>query len=189
MSAPVLVGRLVGLDVLRGAAIVAMMLDHLAYAVGADAVRWTVGRLAMPVFFVVAGALVRRLTVRHLGVAALGLLLPVLVPWIDSPNVLLLYALSVPVLVLTSRSHVIRGVVLVLVLTVSANGLGELGTGYPWPLLLALMLVGQDVGPRLLARCGDWLPRWPVLAMVGRAPLRWYVGHLLVLQAALVVMP
>lgn len=97
------VSRLVGLDRLRGLAIACMIVDHVALLGGLQLVRVTVGRLALPIFFVLAGALVRRLTWRHGAIFAVGLVLPVAVPWIDSPNVLTLYAVGAVVLVAGAR--------------------------------------------------------------------------------------
>jgi uncharacterized membrane protein YeiB len=144
----------------------------------AVAYRFTLGRAAMPLFFLLSGALVRRLSWRHGGVVLVGLVLPVLVPWIDAPNVLVWYGLGAVLLVLWR----VRGwpvwLLLLPALVLYANGwTTAVGSSYqPWA-LVGLMAVGQAVGR-------DWWSRRRIpalLAPLGRFPLSVYVGHLLVL--------
>lgn len=182
--------RLVGLDRLRGLAIGCMIVDHVALLGGLQLVRVTVGRLALPIFFVLAGALVRRLTWRHGAVFAVGLGLPVVVPWIDSPNVLVLYAVGAVVLVAGARWWWWPWAVLVVAVTLLANGWGAWPAGgYPPAALLALLAVGtllrRYVGLNAVAEAGEGLPGW--LGAIGRRPVTWYVGHLLVLQGLVVM--
>ena len=175
--------RSVALDGLRGWACVFMLFDHVLIVTdAADWTRWTLGRLAMPVFFVLAGHLAGRLSARHLQAAALGLALPVFVPWIDAPNVLLYWALGSVVLWAASRADVPVWGVPLLCLALAANNITlQEGTGYPWVALLGLMGLGAMI-PRLdLERLGR-SPAW--VAYIGARPLTFYVGHLLVLQAA-----
>lgn len=184
------VSRLVGLDRLRGLAIACMVVDHVALLSGLYPVRVTVGRLALPIFFILAGALVRRLTWRHGAIFAVGLALPVAVPWIDSPNVLTLYAVGAVVLVAGARWWWWPWAVLVVAVTLLANGWGGWPAGgYPPAALLGLLAVGtllrRYVGLEALHEAGEGLPGW--LGALGRRPVTWYVGHLLVLQGLVVM--
>lgn len=178
------VSRLVGLDRLRGLAILLMVLDHVWMLAGGPVeLRWTVTRAAMPLFFVVAGSLVRRLTWRHAWVAWVGLALPLAVPWIDRPNVLVWYAVGAVCVAVAGRSGP-RGLWLALgvLLTVAANGYGAgvWAHSYEPAATVGLMLVGALAGRGSVAQLGDRLPGW--LAWPGRYPLTAYVGHLLVLR-------
>ena len=189
--------RFVGLDRLRGLAIMCMVVDHVCLLAGVYPLRVTVGRLALPLFMIVGGSLVRELTWRHGGVLVVGLVLPVAVPWIDAPNILVLYVLGAALVSAFgtgermrpgSRFRPAAGVWVLLVLAVGAlaNGWGDQpGTGYPWAAVVALMALGALAGRRQLAGVGDRLPHW--LAWPGRHPLSLYVGHLLVLQALVVM--
>ncbi len=183
---PVPAPRLLGLDALRGLAVLVMVGDHASrYVPGGYWFSITGGRLAVPLFFVVAGALVTRVTWRHGWVAVLGLALPVAVPWIDSPNVLLLLAVGA-VVVATLGQSVWRWPLLVVALTAYANqwpGPAPVSGFYVPLALLALMVLGSLLGRVELATLGDRLPHW--LRAPGRYPLSLYVGHLLVLQLAL----
>ncbi|OJV57560.1 MAG: hypothetical protein BGO38_05345 [Cellulomonas sp. 73-145] len=168
------------LDRLRGAAIVCMIVDHVARALGAEPVRLTIGRLAVPVFFVLSGHLARRLTWRHAAIAATGFLLPAFVPWIDNPNVLLLYAVAAALLVLARWTGPAGpAVVAIAAVTALANGVHGMGNGYPLEALLALMVAGHYIPRAALVAIGSRLPA--VFAVAGRRPVTWYVGHLLVL--------
>lgn len=166
-------GRLVGLDALRGLAVLLMVADHVSrYVPGGWWFSVTGGRVAVPLFFVVAGALVSRLSWRHGGVAVLGLALPLVVPWIDAPNVLVLYVVGV-VAVLACRAVPVLGVlVVVAALTAFANqwpGPVPVRGAYVPLALLGLMVVGQLAGRVPVAAVAGRLPGW--LAWVGRFPL------------------
>lgn len=174
-----------GLDRLRGLAIVVMILDHLLIVTGHETspLRYTVTRAAMPLFFVLSGHLVRRVNERHLMVAALGVTLPLLVPFIDRPNVLLWYAACCPAVLLARRAGPGALAVLVLVpLTLAANGyhLWTATSSYDPVGLLGLMALGALL-PRDAARFARRLPAW--LGAAGRFPLTVYVMHLLILAA------
>lgn len=185
--------RFAGLDVTRGIAIMLMVLDHGLVVAGQDhsPIRMTMTRAALPVFMVLAGALIgahlrgRRL----LRVAIAGLALPLVVPWIDNPNILVLYVLGA-VIVWAARGTGrdprtgALWVALVAVVTLSANGWGDQPGGYPWAPVVALMLTGALAGRWRLAAATACLDRrWlrPV-QWIGRYPLTVYVGHLLILQ-------
>jgi uncharacterized membrane protein len=180
--------RLVELDRLRGLAILLMIADHLALVAGTPIVRVTAGRLAVPLFFVVAGHLAgSRLSWRHLEIGALGLVLPLVVTFVDSPNVLLWWALGCVVLYVWQRLRWPVWGLIVAALTLGANGWVLTPGAHSYnPLdLLGLMALGRGMGPELFV-WGRRLPGW--FGGLGRCPLRWYVGHVALVQLALVVL-
>lgn len=167
------------LDALRGLAVAAMVTDHLALAFGILPLRLTIGRLAVPLFFVLAGHLAHRFGPRTLLAAALGLALPTFAPWIDSPNVLLWYAVGVAVIVAARRVGLPPVLLVAFALTLAVNSWGSpVPTGYNPVCLVALMALGA-----MLPRTSfDWARKLPrPLALLGRFPLTVYVGHVLAL--------
>lgn len=167
------------LDKLRGLAVALMVLDHLALFLEVLPVRLTLGRLAMPLFFLVAGHLAYRLSRRHGLALVLGLALPWIAPWVDSPNVLLWWAVFSAVLVGARYLSWSPVFYVAAALTFAANGwFYDLGTSYEPYALLGLMALGQLL-PRSSFAFADRLPG--VFASIGRRPLTWYVGHVLVL--------
>lgn len=176
------------LDAVRGLAIVLMICDHLLiWQSWGWPLRLTVTRASMPLFFVVSGHLVRRLTWRHAAILGIGLLLPFVVPWIDAPNVLAWYVIGAVVIVQTRRLAPWLLPVLVAVPLVQYANLLDVhpvGTGYMPSALVGLMAFGALL-PRAWFSWGDRLPR--ALALAGRFPLSVYVGHLLALQAFLLL--
>lgn len=172
--------RISALDALRGVAMLLMLLDHLALVVGGlDEVRLTLGRLAMPLFFVLAGHLARDPRWRHLGIAAVGVVLPLVVPWIDAPNVLVIWAVGVVILWAGRRWSVPAWVVVVVALGCAANGWTSTDGHYDFLALWALMALGSILPTSALMFCAR-APRW--VATLGRFPISFYVGHLLVLH-------
>lgn len=175
------------LDRLRGLAIGCMVVDHVALLLGGlDVVRLSVGRLALPLFFLIAGHLAARITFeratswRHLGIATLGLLLPVVVSWVDSPNVLILWAAGCLLLWGWRRLGLPAWGLVVVALTCAANGLVfQAGRSFGILEVWALMALGSTL-PRSSFGWGGRLPAF--LGAVGRRPVLWYVGHLLVLD-------
>lgn len=181
--------RLVSLDVWRGLAVLAMVVDHLALVTPLpDVFRLFPGRVAMPLFFLIAGALVTRLTWRHLDGLLFGLALPFVVPWIDAPNVLVWWALGCAALVGMRRVGLPLWLPVVLAVAAYANGYGHGLDGSYGPLgLLALMCLGAML-PLSTWASGALLLQGRlrgVLAWVGRHALSLYVGHLLLLQVVL----
>ena len=177
--------RHAGLDRLRGLAVLLMVLDHVLLLSGySGELRESVTRLAMPMFFVIAGHLFRRLSRRTLVIAWAGFLLPVAVGWIDDPNVLIWYALGCCYLTLARKvGRWALWAIVALALTQFANGMGTVPVGvltYEPIGLLALLCVGQLL-PRRAFDAGARLPSG--LSYVGRWPLTVYVGHVLVLAA------
>lgn len=177
--------RDVGLDAFRGLAVLLMIGDHVAFLFGFDGYRLTFGRLAMPMFFLLAGHLAGRLRWRHAGIAGLGVLLPLAVPWIDSPNVLVWWALGCAVIA-GGRAIARRGGFFLLMQVLAAAGLVVAANGWEVPghtyqplALLGLMALGTS-WPRWWFTWAGSLPAW--VAAIGRHPVAWYVGHLLVLE-------
>jgi surface polysaccharide O-acyltransferase-like enzyme len=170
------------LDELRGLAVALMVLDHLLIFVAPGHwLRATVTRAAMPLFFVVAGHLARRVRWRRLlGVAAVGAALPAVVPWLDRPNVLLLYAVGVPVVV-WARSRGLLPLVIAAALTLAANGWADpTGHAYWAPAVVALMATGALIRFREVELGRGVVPPGAAhLARLGRYPLSVYVGHAL----------
>lgn len=183
--------RLVEVDRVRGLAILLMLVDHLAYVAGPVEVRMTVGRLAMPLFMVLAGSLVRRVTYRHGLAAGLGLLLTVVAPWAGTPNVLLQYLVGVGALVALRWASLVftdsprLGVWLLLVLVgvAVANGWSDDGWSYEQAGILSLMAVGSLVGLGWAVSLGSRLPTW--LAVVGARPLTWYAANVAAIQGVI----
>lgn len=173
--------RVVAWDRWRGLAILLMLADHLTLILeGPGFIRMTLGRLAVPMFFLLAGYLASRPGPRHLGIGLLGLALPLLVPWIDSPNVLVWWALGVCVLWLSRGAPHVRLAVLVIALTFGANGYVFLTPASYDPVnLLGLMVLGAILPASWYSAAGR-LPSW--VGVIGRHPVAWYVGHLLVLE-------
>lgn len=167
------------LDALRGLAILCMVVDHVTLVTaGPEWLRLTVGRVAMPLFFVLSGHLARRLSWRHAVIFGIGLGMPLMVWWIDRPNVLVWYVVGSVVIVVTARWRWAPWVVIVGALGVYANrhlSGPELAFSYEPGALVGLMCLGQ-VMPREAFAFADRWPRW--LAAVGRFPLSIYVGHL-----------
>lgn len=183
--------RLVGLDRLRGLAVVTMVIDHLALlAGGADLVRLTVGRVALPAFCLVAGALVRPLdgrrawrlgTVFGAGVVATALGAPL---GIGQPDVLLVLAVVLAgaggLLAWAWRRCSSTPLVVAGALAVLQPVTWPIPwTGYQPGTVLALVLIGRQLGRGPLERWGRALPA--PLGGLGRYPLTAYVGHLAVL--------
>lgn len=168
-------------DAWRGAAVVAMVLDHalVASGHGGSSLRHTVTRAAFPLFAVTAGAVQRRGGVRWerwLEVLAAGLVATALGPRVGlgQPDVMLLFAFVLPVTAfLPGWARV----------AVMCAGLIQPFTwpvpwgGYEPGALLGLVLVGQVVGVEGLGRWEGWAwMRW-----VGARPVAAYLGHVAVL--------
>lgn len=178
--------RRVELDRLRGLAVVLMIGDHLAIILGLSLYRVTAGRLAMPLFFILAGHLAGRLGYRQVWAVVLGLVLPVVSVLVDRPNVLVWWGLGCAGLWICDRLAVPAWSLAVAALTFAANGWAVT----PGPLsydpvaLIGLMALGKCASSSAFL-LGARLPA--VLGRIGRYPLSWYVGHLLVLQGFVLV--
>jgi hypothetical protein len=174
-----------------------MVLDHLLVVggFGQSPIRYTLTRAAMPAFMVISGALFRRIRwERWLRYLAAGLLLPVVVVWIDNPNILVLWAFGVVVLdilgvlgrLVPRLRAALPWLVVVAVLTYTGNRFGAaLGSSGFEPLsVVALMVIGAQIGRESLSgilSAFAGVPRW--VRSIGRHSFGWYVGHLLVLVA------
>ncbi len=178
--------RRVELDRLRGLAILLMIGDHLARIWSYEGYRLTLGRLAMPLFFIICGHLAgHRLSRRHLLAFGLGLGLPVLVPWVDSPNVLVWLSIGAVILYVFDQHGWPTWVLIVPALILAANSWALWTNTHSYdPLaLLALMALGRGLAPAVFI-FGRGIPAW--VGALGRRPLTWYVGSSLAIQLVLV---
>lgn len=175
----VAVGRLTGLDKLRGAAVVLMVLDHVALVLlGNPFALRLVGRLSMPLFALTIGALaVKPLSssrALHWAGALLAALL--LYPLAGLPGPLLLLWLAAGRWAAVRLTKLQAGLVAAVALAVSANGYGMALPGEYDPIaLVGLVLVGRLITALYLNDLGHRLPGQ--LARIGRYPLGVYIGH------------
>lgn len=152
-----------------------MIVDHIClYAHTGNWLRWTVGRLAAPLFFILAGHLARRLSWRH---AWLILGAGALVPHTIHDLVLPAIGIGCVVVVLARRLGVL--VPATFVTLVAATALPLTGT-YFTPLTTCTCLLGAQLSRQHLLRAGQRLPRW--LRWLGRWPLTTYLAHLWLLE-------
>lgn len=174
--------RCTAIDNLRGLAIALMILDHLliVFVNPSSPIRMTITRLAMPIFFVLAGHLCKRLSWRLLLIGVVGVLLPTYVSFIDNPNVLLWYALFAPAIVFLRKYPAALIGIVVFSLTAVANYMqgSFAGTYYP-PALFAFMALGAMMTRSLVVDFARYIPKIPFLGMY---PLTIYVVHLLILE-------
>lgn len=176
------ISRSLSIDNLRGFAILLMILDHcLLVFHGPFIIRHTLTRIAMPLFFVISGHLLKKVSWRIAGVGVIGIILPMLIPFIDNPNVLFWYAAFSAPVVLAKRFPIALPIVVASALTVAANGYVKLvGDSYDPFSLFALMTLGAMIN-RASFSFGTVLPNW--VGKVGRFPLRFYIVHLFILEA------
>lgn len=181
---PRIASRVVYLDKFRGSAVLLMLLDHLVLILhGPQSIRLTVTRLAMPAFFILAGHLAGRLSWRHAWICLAGAVLPLVVPWVDAPNVLVLWSLGCVLLFGLRRFRVPVWVLPLVGLTFAANGFGVRGpNSYEFTAMWGLMGLGVMI-PRGAFAFAAALPA--LVASIGRHPVAWYLGHLLVLQGVI----
>lgn len=177
--------RLTYLDALRGLAVALMILDHTiaTTAIGGDyTIRHTITRLSLPAFcFAAAGTYTGRQSPRRL-VQLLGVILLAEIPL----NGALGLGLPGPVflLVLTATAACVfptiaqRPVLFGTLGLLQALYLPVAVTGYQPGLVLLWWCLGR-LGWHELSTYARRLPAW--LEPIGRRPLTWYVGHLLVL--------
>jgi len=195
------VNRSAALDKLRGLAIVLMMLDHLLVQIDPQSlIRTTITRACVPLFFVIAGHLLRPgiKWQRLILILIIGAALPHYAPWVDSPNVLVWYATLTPIVAWGNRA-VLAGTILA-ALTLYANGYGQVEGSYAPMALAAFMAAGRLAPRESLERVGSWgqrpcrcldticaVPRertWARgIAAIGQYPLSIYVGHILVIES------
>lgn len=184
------VARDVGLDRLRGLAVVLMVVDHVAKTLP-DNPEWltlTVTRLSLPLFMVTLGVLlagrshpIQPERFLQLGVAGVVTSFVFSALGRGTPDVLLVIALTVPLWDSCKRwPEVVAclGVVQFAALPIP-------WTGYQPGLLVTLICLGVLASRERWSALGDRLPSW--VAGVGRWPLTIYVVHVLALPGLHVV--
>ena len=180
--------RLRALDGLRGVAVACMVADHVALYAGVEPVRYTVGRVAFPLFFLLGGHLAGRRSWRLLLVALVGAVVGTLAPWSGAAPLLGWFVVGA--LCLAGCSRRAAAAVLLCCLVAFANPAVfvpyAIQSGYPVPAMLACMALGRLVSRADLLAAGAKLGRWlPAFAALGRYPLTVYAGHVLALTALL----
>lgn len=162
-----------------------MILDHVLIQVApGHTLRWTVTRLSLPLFLLVAGALWRPgLRWRHLQLTAAAAAATVLAPLLGmpTPNILVLVLGGVLLMHAATRAPWAWLAVCVVAAQTYTYLLPGWWAGYePWT-VLALLLVGHLGRVHLFGHLGATPRGLGLLELVGRYPLTIYVGHLLVL--------
>lgn len=191
--------RRVDLDAWRGLAILAMIGDHVAVFIltvlpenpaqsllwdSAYMFRFTIGRIALPVFMIVSGMLIERYGFtwkRYLQVVIAAIIVNFL--WIAAPfgatppDILLLWALIVPFSFLWKKYPILFGVLGFIQLT---NWQISWGGYQPGEILLLLCLgvLAQKTNFTFPSLKDFDQP----MAWIGRRPLIFYVGHIVLLS-------
>ena len=172
--------RSTALDKLRGLAIILMMLDHLLVQIDPQSlIRYSITRACMPLFFIIAGHLLRPRIKWHrlILILIIGAALPHYAPWLDSPNVLVWYAVFAPIVAWGNRA-ILAGTILA-ALTLYANGYGQVEGSYA-PLALGAFMAAGRLTPREWFGRASGIRGW--VAVIGRWPLSVYVGHILLIE-------
>lgn len=174
------------IDKARGLAILLMIVDHVCIVANHGYwLRHTITRLAMPLFFVISGHLVKRISWRTFAIGIVGLAIPQLVYFSGNINVLTWYSVGAIVVYFARKYPPALYGVTWITLTISANfyfsGQWSGPTSYWSPALIALMTLGATVPRDIFHQIPFWrLPEW--VSKIGKYPLSIYVGHLLILQ-------
>lgn len=177
--------HVLGLDYLRGLAVLLMLADHVVAVAEVPALEVVrlITRAALPGFALVVGSLSsRKLSPRRQiewGGAAVVVTATMLALGLGLGGLLLVW-LALGRYVARVWSPAAQAGALILALVVGANG-------FPWPVpgdysppfVVGLVLVGAYLGPSVLGQAGDRLPSW--LGWFGRHALELYVGHLVFL--------
>ena len=185
-------GRVAWLDGLRGLSIAAMICSHVGIVTGATPtwVHLYLLRPFAPLFLFLVGYLWRpgwrRRHWQLLGTAGVAQLLA----WdlgFSTPNIVVLIVVAVGALHLAHRWPFL--VMMLAVNQVVFWPLPEWWTGYPLGFVVLCAMAGQLVAHRIaftdgfLIKAGTAAHRVG-LGAIGRAPVRWYLGHLAVLVLA-----
>lgn len=186
------------LDALRGLAIVLMVFDHLlAVAAGFATPTWlhwirdTVTRLSLPLFMVVSGILLERRkgfsTERVIRILYCALFVNCLVLAIKVglgfPDILGLWLLAVaisPVILRYPVEVLILGFLQAINLPIQWSLWTNYQPGWVIGWVALGVLVSRTEEPAML-RPASTLPHW--LESIGRRPLLWYVGHIVLILA------
>jgi hypothetical protein len=177
-----LVGARIGsIDALRGAAIVFMAFSHLALTTGWFA--WPSG-WGFLVFIAVSGGLWkdRPLGRRYLELVVAAAVTAPMTAWLglNAVNVLVAWALVLPLLRVTRRLEVLWVTVIAGIVYVEWWGIsGGVNPG----LVMLGWIAGRSAGLEGLARATRRFPRMRLLELVGRRPLTAYTAHVVGLVA------
>lgn len=182
--------RMEGLDRLRGLGILLMVVDHILVAFGPDQLRLGATRASLPIMCAVAGALCGRAIRlrRTAAVVAAGVVAMVLgrVVGVGQPDVLLLLAGALAsVAWVRGTGHTWLLWALASFAVIQPTTWPVEWSGYQPGTVVALVILGVWAGSNYVDGWGLAWPSW--LAVVGRRPLAWYVGHLAVLAVGVVV--
>lgn len=167
------------IDMIRGLAIFLMVVDHVIVAYELDPFYRNFTRLALPLFMILAGFLSSgRFTRRYFQVwLAAAISWPfVLLMNVAVVHVLLVFVLVYPVLRLPLPGLIVAGSLGLL----QANNWPVEWGGYEPGYVLAFLVLGRL---SLLSGLSFSVvpPSYGLLAVMGRAPLYTYVGHLILL--------
>jgi uncharacterized membrane protein YcfT len=176
--------RLAWLDRLRGLAIALMILDHaLVVTDPTHPLRLTITRLALPLFMICAGALHRPLTVRRIARLAPAVAIEAVIsPHVPlaQPGIVTVYLLAVAILAVPAINralHIYPAPMAVLgILQSLFQPLGW--PGYEPGLIIAFLCIGIASGHQFQPLAHRLLR---YLEPIGRRPLTWYCGHIIVL--------
>lgn len=175
--------RSTAIDALRGFAILVMILDHIILTMGVgEPLRFTLTRIAMPLFMIIGGTLTTRANPARLAlVLAVGAALQAIAPAYGALPLLAGYATGILIVAGIRRwgTDTWTAPALAGLLTITANGWTAIPGSYDLAAVAALVLLGTLIPRHTLTRLGRPLPRW--MASLGRYPLTLYVGHILVL--------
>ena len=175
------VARIWQIDALRGFALLVMILDHAILTAGwDDSPLRLLTRIAMPLFFIIAGNLVRRFHwTRMAAILVVGYALNAIAPMFGSFELFSGLIIGCAI-VAFCKSVGARFIALTILMTMTAN-FYVWQAGYLFWMLPAFIIIGALLPRDTLVNFGSKFPRW--IAPLGEWPLTLYVAHILLLTA------